>query len=810
LYPAPTNSSVFSNFASSPRGTEFRNAFDTRIDADFSQKDQLFTRFSWVDDPQLIPGPFGGIADGGGFQEGTQTAKSTQTVLGWTHVFSPNVINDLHAGFNYLHTSRYSPEANNLTDIPGTYGIQDIPQQRLNGGLPAFGINGLATLGSNAFLPSDEVTSTFQVSDDFTKIYGKHTFKSGIQYEHVKFSTLQPPWSRGEFDYNGDYTDVVNSNIGSTGRAQFLLTPETSTVPGGINDVGGSTQIYVSNISLTDNGKNYYGGYINDDWKITSRLTINLGVRWDYFGLVFEHHANQANFVPSGPPTGGPMYIIPVGVNDANLSPSFLSLLTKDGITLDVTNKYGKGLGNSQNNNFAPRLGFAYQITPKFVARGGFGIFYNGFENRGFSPNLGENYPFQFNFSFPEPNNYTPITFPGCPTAGPGGSGTFETGFSCTPLSPLLVNASGLALRGIQFNYQTPYSMGGNFTLQYQLTRSMSLQAGYVTSQARHLEVFPNSNNVTQLLPAGTTVAPYLPFPDFGQGSSYAATEGNSSYNGLQTKLEKQFSGGLDFLATYTWSKTYSDAVDLLNGGSGAGYRGQDIPGFGIQQDRSLAPYDIRNVFHFSGSYQLPFGKGKHFMGDATGATEKLVGGWSLNTIITLQGGQPITLSCPTTTAAGTGCYDLRVAGQNPDLGIHTDANGRPSWIGNAAAFAQPCTLGAGLVPVPGTPAGCVPLTGLAALGGGASQIDGPGFKRVNLSLFKTINLKEHLDMQFRTEVFNLFNHPVFNAPNFGGNGVVAVSDSGDFTSSNFGEIGSTRDAPYDARQIQFALKLLF
>ena len=124
------------------------------------------------------------------------------------------------------------------------------------------------------------------------------------------------------------------------------------------------------------------------------------------------------------------------------------------------------------------------------VARGGFGLFYNGFENRGFSPNLGENYPFQFNFQYAAADDGHPITFPGCAPAA-----TFEVGFTCTPLDPTLVNASGLALRGIQFDYQTPYSMSGNFTLQYQITPSFSFQAGYVTSLARHLEVFPNSNN---------------------------------------------------------------------------------------------------------------------------------------------------------------------------------------------------------------------------------------------------------------------------------------------------------------------------
>jgi hypothetical protein len=807
LYPNPTNGKLFSNFANSPHLFQHRNSFDARMDANFNEKNQLFFRFSLVDDPQFIPGIFGGVADGGGFQQGTQTANAQQSALGYTHTFSPTFINEIRAGLNYLHTTRVSPSANDLTDIPASFGIQGIPQVQENGGLPAFGINGLQTLGSNAFLPSDEVTSTFQITDTVTKIYGKHTFKMGFEWQHVKFSTLQPPWSRGEFDYNGNYTDIPNVGGGSTGRADFLLTPTASTVPGGINFVGGSSEVFVSNISLTDNGKDYYGAFVNDDWKLTPKLTVNLGLRWDFFGLVGEHHENQANFVPAGPPTGAPLYIIPVGKNSGNLSPSFLNLLATDGITLAVTNKYGQGLGNSQKNNFAPRIGLAYQITPKLVARAGFGLFYNGFENRGFSPNLGENYPFQFNFSFSAPNDATPITFPGCATAGPGNTATFETGFSCTPLSPLLVNASGLALRGIQFDYKTPYTMGANLTLQYQLTPSMSVQAGYVTSLARHLEAFPGSNNPTSIAAASTAEKTLVQFPDFGFNSSYAATAGMSAYHGLQTKVEKHFADGLNFLFAYTWSKTTTDAGDLLNGGSNRSYRAPGVPGLGMAFDYGLASFDVRNVFHFSGGYELPFGKGKRFMSGASGFADKAVGGWSIVWSTTLQGGQPIELGCPTTTASNLGCGVL-YTGQPLRLGLHNDASGVLSWFGNPGAFVQPCVLGAS-GPIANQPTGCVPLTGAAALGG-ITQVPGPGFHRLDFSLFKNISLTERFKLQFRTEIFNIFNHPNFNAPGFGGNGVVAISNSANYNSSTFGEIGSTRDAPYDPRQIQFALKLYY
>ena len=189
---------------------------------------------------------------------------------------------------------------------------------------------------------------------------------------------------------------------------------------------------------------------------------------------------------------------------------------------------------------------------------------------------------------------------------------------------------------------------------------------------------------------------------------------------------------------------------------------------------------------------------------------DKVIGGWSVNWAAVLQGGQPITLPCPSNTTSGTGCYDLVVPGQDPKRGFHIDSNGEPSFFGNPAAFNQPCVLGAGGVPDPSKVSGCVPLTGLAVLGGPPSQIAGPPFKRLDFSIFKDIRFRERYTLQFRTEFFNILNHPNFNAPGFGGNGVVAISGSTNFKNSSFGEIGSTRDAPYDPRQIQFALKFYY
>jgi hypothetical protein len=831
LFPAPTNgSATSSNFQSSPSLYEHRNAFDVRGDIDPSQKDQTFIRFSYVDDPQFIPGPFGGIADGGAFQEGDQTAKAAQAVAAWTHVFTPETINVARIGWNHLHTTRNSPNANTM-GIPEQFGIQGIQQVAENGGLPAFTFGGLSTLGSNGYQPSDEVSQTLQVTDDFTKIYGNHSFKMGIEFQNVKFSTLQPEYSRGTFDYNGSFTDVPNNNSSTTGIAQFLLNPIPSTV-GGVDYSGGPDQVQGSNINKTYDQRKYFATYFQDDWKVTPKMTLNLGLRWDYFGPIAETNGGQANFIQSGPPNGGPIYLIPASGKDNRALSStannpalngngFLDLLAKDGITLVETDKYGKGLIQAQKHNFAPRFGFAYQATPKFVMRGGIGLSYNAFENQGYGPNIGENYPFTYNFNLQQTNlgpaGVSPLSagtsYAGCPAASPGGTATTEAGLACLAFTPLDVNAQGLSLQGLQFDYVTPRTLSANLTLQYSLTNSLSAQVAYVLTDASNLQVGPGNNHVSQLLPVGANTSKYVPFPDFNQGGSYNRTAGNSIYNGLQTQLEQQFSSGLSFLFTYTYSKALSDAGDLLNGGSTNGFRAPDVPGFGLRRDWGLADFDLRNVFHFSGMYELPFGKNKHFLANSGKLTNAVIGGWSINWITTVQGGQPLSISCPEGTTSGTNCNAVNVPGESEKLGVHLDSQGKPNWFGNPKAFEQPCQLtqlSSGQVVVSNLPAGCVPLTGFGVLGAGPSTTYGPNFRRLDFSAFKSFQITERVSVLFRAEFFNIFNHPNFNAPGFGGNGVVAVPNSTDFTNANFGEMGSTRDAPFDPRQIQFALKLYY
>jgi hypothetical protein len=785
LFPAATSGGIYNNYSRSPVGTDRADQFDVRVDQNFSDKDQVFVRYSFSDEPSFKPGPFTGYADGGGFNQGTQKNRNQGAGLSWTHSFSPTLINEARIGFNREHVYRVQPYGDDTSNIPGQFGIQGIPQEKGNGGLPSILVGGtglganpnvLGELGSAEWLVSERFSSTYQITENLTKVYKSHTFKGGMEIQRVSFPWIAPPYSRGEFDFTGTYTSIPNITDTSTGRAQVLLLPQPATYNGGISNLGGANGVDASNFGNLAPFKNYYGLYFQDDWKVSSKLTLNLGVRWDFFGMVGDKYGAQANFVP-GPPGAGAEFLIPTRRKSDSISPSFTSLLAQDRIALDYTDSLGAGLGHSQKTNFSPRFGFAYQVTRKLVLRGGYGIFYGGFENRGGYPALGYNYPFQFTFSFPSANSWTPVTY------SDGQIGTLERGFLSIPLSPALVAAEGLAFRGIQLNYITPNMQEFNLTTQYELSRNDTFEIGYVGSLGRHIESFPGTNNTSEVLPPGTNPQLYVAYPDFARGEPYATTETNSYYHSLQTKYTRRLAKGLDMLAAFTWARTLTNAGDLLSGGGVAGFRAPGILGFGVERDYGLASFDIRKAFSLSGTYQLPVGHGQHFLSSSGGLTNAVLGGWMTNWILTLDDGPPMTLNCVTPGAAGVGCYALLVPGQNRYMGKHNV----DQWM-NPAAFADPPA------------ATTIGQSDFAPLGGAGTQIVGPGFHRLDWSLFKQFRTTERTRLEFRAEFFNLTNHPNFALPSF----------TNYKNTSNFGEIGSTSDSPNDPRQIQFALKFYF
>lgn len=783
LYPLPTSSSLFNNYTVSPVLRNNENQFDVKLDEAISQKDSIFGRVSYSNNPQLIPGPFPGVADGGSFSNGDQEAITWNGIVSETHIFSSSVVNDAKIGYSRIDATRFQPLANQM-GIPQEYGIGGIPQVPLNGGLPTFTIGGLSTLGSNGYLPSVEINPTLQFLDSLSMVRGAHTLSMGYEFQNVRYTLLQPPTSRGTFNFSGTYTGVPNQNSGNTGIVQFLLAPAAASVPGGFDNVGGANSVSATNINDVDATRSYDAGYLQDDWRLASRLTLNLGLRYEYFGAPIERYNAQANFVP-GAPFAGAAFRLPSERLNVPLSPAFTNALNQDGIAL-ISDK-NRALTDWPTVNLAPRVGLAYRATKRLVVRAGYGLFYDGFENRFGGRSLGNNYPFLVSYSFPAPTAAQPITSDN--TIGGLAAGLSNVSFS--PESLTVKQVSGITFNGYQANAETPYTQDVNLTLEYQLSGNQSVTAAYVGTFSRHLFITIPSNAVDALAPPQVNPQTLVPYPGFARGGSYSATEGNSYYHALQLTFQRRLSHGLDFLVNYAYSKARSDARDLQNNDVG-GYRAPWVPGFGIQGDYSLADFDVRNIFHVSGGYRLPFGKGEAFLSHSHGLVNTLVGGWQTYWILTLQTGQPFTIPCSISTTAGLGCNALLVPGERPYFGPHDVDH----WL-NPAAFANP--------PV----ASAAGQSGLAPLGGPGTQVEGPPFRHLDFSLFKEFQISERFRLEFRTEVFNLTNTPNFSFPGFSGNGVTAAPGAKNFTNTaNFGKITSTRDNPHDPRQIQFALKL--
>ena len=786
LFPAPNNSGLFNNYSSNPAINNDTDQFDVRVDHNISSKDSAFGRLSYLRNPDLIPGPFGGIADGGAFYAGNQFTTSWNSALSETHQFSPTLFNEFRLGYNHLRASRVQPNAN-TEGIPQQFGIQGIPQGNSNGGLGSIYFTGLNYLGSSQYLPSIELSTTSQITDNVTKTLGRHTLKAGFQWQRLGFSILQPIAGRGTWSFSGLYTEVPTTNGGNTGLAQMLLTPIPGTVAGAADYVGGADSISASNIANTSQKHEYYAGYFQDDFKITPKLTVNLGLRYEYFGQLIENYGNQSNFIPNfirAGANGNSTFLLTQRRCNTQFSADFETAAAKDGI--DIACSSQSGLGVSQKRNFSPRVGFAYQLTPKLVVRGGYGIFYGGFENSVVGTYF--DFPFQYalGYSYQVPN--APITF------GNGSIGTLETGLTGIPLTTAAVEPGGVSFTGEDYHMPTPYTQGYNLTLQYAIGPNDTVQLGYVGNTVHHMGTYVNPNTPQEILPPGLSPLSYSPYPDFSSYMTYSTFSGNSHYNSLQANYERRVGHGLSVLGNFTWASCMNDATDVLNPTALFIYRAPFLPHFGIHGDFSRCDFDINKVVHFSGTYELPFGNGRHFLGGSSGVLNAIVGGWDVNWILTLQDGQPGTVPCAIATTSGFGCYALRV----PGVDLYAGKHNQDQWM-NPAAFQTP--------PV----ATAIGQTDYSPLGGGPAQFRGPGFHRMDFSLFKQFRLNERLRMEFRSEFFNLTNHPNFSNPGFSLNGVPAAPGALNYNNpTNFGKITSTRDGQNDQREIQFALKLYF
>jgi len=774
LYPVPNvANAIFNNYQITRGQPDNTDHFDLRVDPKISDKDQLFGRISYTRRGATILGDLGGLGDNTPFGGGDFKDRSIHVAISETHAFSSTLVNEARFGYSHLYTSAQPPDAN-TQGIPAQFNIPGIPQGSGNGGLPTIGITGLTALGAAPFAsPNNRTSDTIQFSENLTKVVGGHTFKGGFEYQNLHFPWIAPAWSRGEFDFGG-FTGIPNVT-GGAGMADLLLTPIPATVANGVNNVGGAGAVFASNITQPDDRRKYYGSYFQDDWKVNSKLTLNMGLRWEIFAGMTEGNGKQAGLVPGAPDGTGAQYLILSRQKNSPLSPAFVSQLAEDGIQLKYVG--GSSIISTPLTDFAPRIGLAYQITPKLVARAAYGMFFSGFENIGGSPDPGYNYPFAVNLGFFAPSQVAPLIYAN------GQQATLENGLTAAdpnPDSPNF-NPEGLAPTAYQTRWKTGYVQEWNGSVQYQLGPSQTITVSYVGNNSQHLENGDSRNVPTLILPPGVDPQQYVPFKDFARGVGYVAANGSAYYHGVSVNFERRFSGGLNLLANYTRSICKTDTVSVLGVGGANGLRATLLPGFGIKKDYQYCTDDVPNIVHVSGIWELPIGKGKPLAKDVSSVLNAFIGGWSTQWIFTLQDGFATWIGCFPSTTSDFGCYANVAPGQSPYA--HKGAHGIAPFL-NAAAFVNP--------PIATT----IGQTDYSPLGGSPMQIHGPGYDDVDFSMFKKFRTTEKTNLEFRGEFFNFFNHPNFS------NSFVTT----DFrNTAQFGQINGTRGI---GREVQLALKL--
>jgi hypothetical protein len=682
--------------------------------------------------------------------------------------------------------------------------------------------DGTAGIGSSTYLPSIEKQNSFVFTDNLTWVRGHHALKFGTEVRIEQFTIFQPAEARGALGFGNDFTDnPAAPGTGGGSFATFLL---------GITDGGGITSLH--NI---DYRRQIYAGFVQDDWKASERLTVNLGLRYETFSTVKEHNNQEGTFV-----FGSNSMLVPSGQNKP--------LTQTLGASIPIVHGT-RGLINPDLNNFAPRIGFAFRAMDKLVVRSGYGIFYGGQENGPYSnPSPGFNPPFFSAESLSTPcgnlaanPNFAPgdanglncsvLSLNTVPTGGPTNSNTLANGFPSTALS----NPNAPEIYSVDPNLRTPYNQQWHFGLQYQMPADSVLEVSYAGSHGLKLFGFYNGNqappatgsqfaalctaNFGGLLSCPTAprrpahgVAPGAPAgstcnlsltdvcdPVFDVNIATFRSNAISNYNSLQVRFEKRPTHGLQFQAAYTWSHALDDASSASLGSQNAGdFRLQTNP----RLEYGNADFDVRQRFVLSYSYELPFGKNKAFGGNASGVWNQIIGNWQVAGIATATTGNWYT---PT---------DISTNLSTSDGGGEVANASRPNVVGNPNG--HPC--------VPGTLFNTCAFATNTVIGSfgnaGRNIIQGPGTQNWDISLFKIFPVKEQMRIEFRAEFFNAFNHygPQFDNPgSFNSN--IATQHGLDETAAQSGCANGSQNsncafgfaqAAHDPRFIQFALKFYF
>jgi Carboxypeptidase regulatory-like domain len=699
-YPLPNRNVPFQNYVASPTQRDRVDSFDARLDHSLTNRTDLTVRYSFGDRDLFEPFTGSAFSLVPGFGD-TVKRRSQNAMIGLTQVLTPKLVNESRVALSRVASS-VKQEASTLNP---TVGLPVISPNARDAGLSFITVTGFSPLGDEGNNPQNSVTNVYQVLDTAIYVHHNHMIKFGADLRFSQQNAFRDVESRGRLQFS-PFAQISGNALGDLLLGFPLLT----------------------SVARVDNPQHLrtqsYNFFANDSFRVRPMLTLTFGLRYEY----------------NTPPV------------DALDRANVYDLATRSLVQVGTNGVPRSGV-ESDRNNFAPRVGFAWAIgrDEETVLRGGYGIYYDQ------SP-LAPGEALYFNSPYFDNNIF--FSLPGLPL-------TLNNPFPS--FFPFPLPDSALA---IQRDMRTAYMQHWNLNVQRQIGRDGVLEVAYVGSKGTKLLTARDINQPQpSALPPGL---PFVPRPDPRfDDIDLLESRANSNYHSLQARFQQRFSRGLSALISYTFAKSIDDASNFF---SSAGDPNFPQNSYNLRAERGRSNFDVRHRFSAAYTYDLPFGRGKAHLAD-DGWVTTLLSGWQTSGIVTLQSGRPFTVALLSDidnsgtgrSILGFGANDRPNVSGDPSLGNRTTDR----WF-NTAAFSFPArgTFG----------------------NAGRNILDGPGYQNVNFSLVKNTTLTERLNLQFRTEVFNLFNHPNFNLPdNFLG-------------SPTFGRITSARDP----RHLQFGLKLLF
>jgi hypothetical protein len=725
-YPLPLQEATGSNFVNDEARRVNADQYTYRLDFTQSSTSRWFFRHSISHelgyDPFAIP------------NMGINTDTDVQqAALGYTRMFGSNKLNDFRLGFGKLENGHISPRAN-TDNVVGRLGINLPNDNPLYWGVPNIGINGLSGIGEESDAPFINDDVTLQFVDNFTWTIARHSFKFGGELRHVRYNQIGGVVTRGRWAFDGRYTQnplLPAADRGGAAFADFLL--------GHFNRSEGQVGAPVANFR-----SNYFALFAQDSWKIANNLTINYGLRWEYdqpftdtndaiVNIDFDWaNSHEPVFVRTG--TGDPYEGNPA----FRLAPDVQYV--RDG-------RFGRGAYRSDYNDFAPRVGIAWAVTPKTVLRAGGGIYYvRDIGNAVFD--TVRNAPFTIRRDEPA-ETFRPNL-------------SYEQPFARTGAPTFILAA--------QWDEPSTYVAQWSLGAQREIFGSMTIDATYFGSAGVHLRRLMSYNNPEPSELANSNLA--RPFPKFGSIQVMSAP-GHSSYHAGYLKLQRRFSRGISFLSSFSYGKAIDD---------GSGIRTTDgdsltpSDNYNLRLERGLSAFDFRRRWTTSGLWDVPIGQDKRWL-NRRGVLDWMLGGWQLGGIVTLQDGFPFTVLC------GGGAI------QNGGGVCYPDATGE-DWRLSASGRTRTRYFNTNAF-VDRNPSGGPFRYGTVA----RNSLIGPGIVSIDASANKRFRLKGSSYAEVRVEVFNLPNHPIWNQP---GNTL---------RTPTFGVITGTR---MDSRQIQLGMKVVF